>query len=138
MTNLTAFRRALETVLAEMLKELESKRFYRNGVYGYHSNPVPCDLNNGNCNEFARRVIEMAAAAPELQDAWITSIWLEEFTNFSDYFAETEWASHVVISLDGRVYDSECLDGVDDWINIPYAQRALSGHKSSALCTHPQ
>lgn len=64
--------------------------------------PTTWDINNGECEDWANRVA-LRVKATEV-------VWLDEFD---------EEVSHCAALIDGRWYDAECLDGVDDWQDLP-------------------
>ena len=71
---------------------------------------TPYDINNGCCEEWAERVLEILDQ--------------EKSGIFSDFgrwdtvpgLADT---NHVFIFVDGKFYDAECLEGVVDYMELP-------------------
>lgn len=77
------------------------------------SNPVsprvetPADINNHYCRYVAEKVVERVGKQCDLQ------ILEDGGRGFV----------HVWIACDGRHYDAECIEGVDDHQNLPFFQR---------------
>lgn len=65
-------------------------------------------INCGMCGDFADAVCDRVLGAEPIWD---------------DQLAEDGFGGHCVIEYCGRYYDSECPDGVDDWLAIPYFVR---------------
>lgn len=69
------------------------------------------DINCGECEDFAMRVIElMGGYSPVLTDMSLN--------------IESEFGGHVWIEYNNRYYDAECLGGVADYRNLPIFQRS--------------
>lgn len=70
----------------------------------------PFEINNGCCEEWAEQVLER--------------INQEKSSIFSDFgrwdtvpfLADT---NHAFIFVDGKFYDAECLEGVEDYMQLP-------------------
>jgi len=60
------------------------------------------DINNGECEDFARDVLEIVPQAKE--------VWSEMFS--------MELVGHVWVEYRGKHYDAECPDGVRDWHDL--------------------
>ena len=67
---------------------------------------TPFEINNGCCEEWALE----AQAALEVTEHKV-GIWETVFG-----LADT---NHVFLQIDGRFYDAECLDGVDNYMQLP-------------------
>lgn len=67
------------------------------------------DINAGNCYDFGRNVVEIMNI-PGLEVIWGDSV--DESMAAGD--------SHAVLRYEGRYYDAEHPDGVDDIRNITY------------------
>ena len=66
----------------------------------------PMEINNGNCDSFTLRVIElMGGYSNDLTDG-ATDI-------------DSHLLGHYWIEYRGRYYDSECPQGVDNWRDLP-------------------
>ena len=70
------------------------------------------DINNGDCENFA---IAFVATIPggevigtDNVDGW-----------------DSDYPGHIWIYDGKRHYDSECLDGVEEWKNLPFFVRAI-------------
>jgi hypothetical protein len=68
----------------------------------------PSWINSGSCDEFAEAVCRMV---PEAKAIW------------EDLRSGEEWGSHCFVKYEGKFYDSECLDGVSDWMSLPFFLR---------------
>jgi len=64
------------------------------------------EVNNGCCEEWGYEVLEALADFPCMVGYWETDV-------------DQAHSSHVFIEIDGRWYDAECLDGVDDYMQLP-------------------
>lgn len=73
---------------------------------------TPADINNGDCGEFADLLLR---ALGEDSDAKLCIVPLVAIAEALD--------GHVWVFLDGRHYDSETPDGVEDWRHLPFYQR---------------
>ena len=67
-------------------------------------------INNGNCEGFAVRVIN-------LMGGYSKELTLEE----SDW--DSEFFGHCFIAYRDRYYDAECPNGVSDWHKLPIFKR---------------
>lgn len=70
---------------------------------------TPYDINNGCCDEWAELV------SKNLEDHANVEIWETVFL-----FADT---SHVFLRINNKFYDAECLDGVDDHMQLPIFEK---------------
>jgi hypothetical protein len=68
-------------------------------------NLIPYDINCGDCYEWAERVFE------ELKDTHQIEIWEVPY-GMGD-------TCHAFLKINGKFYDAEALDGVDDYSNLP-------------------
>jgi hypothetical protein len=88
----------IETVL--MMVRDDILNFMRK--YG-HPNPEPSDINDGFCFFFAEHV---RYKIPEAKNFWASD----------RTYVPME---HCIIEYNGRYYDAECIEGVDDWLDLP-------------------
>ena len=72
---------------------------------GHGNKTLPAQINNGECDLFVDRVMELCPEAG----------WGE--TDF-----ETE-PGHVYLTHEGRCYDAECPEGVTDYRDLPAIRR---------------
>lgn len=86
------------------------KRMAREGWYGpgpardaRHDMPLPWDINNGLCEEWAEAAVELVGGDAE---------WLDSLDPNCDF-------AHAVLVLDGRYYDAQTPRGVTDWHELP-------------------
>ncbi len=75
-------------------------------------------INWGNCEDFARSVID---ALEEIGDE-ADPIWDDELATAEELESEgfAPYGGHCVILYNDRYYDAECPHGVDDWHDIPF------------------
>jgi hypothetical protein len=77
----------------------------------------PAEINCGNCEEFAHDVKDAYGCGEPL--------WHDEMPDCSD--SESVWWAHKFLEVDGRFYDSECPEGVDNWRELPcFANNPIS------------
>lgn len=93
---------------------------------------TPAQINNGWCADFAQAVVEKANC-PELQVFNDEELGAEEYT-------------HTFLKLNDLFYDAECIEGEEDWTQLPVFQRpdqlcekchrivAEYSHQSGELC----
>jgi hypothetical protein len=75
----------------------------------------PYDINNGECEEFAVKVIKRMGG-------WDRD---DLFDLTSDNFVEDRLLpDHVWVCYKGRHYDAECPEGVDSWKDLPLFKNA--------------
>ena len=74
----------------------------------------PSVINQGMCEDFAH---DVKSIIPEAQPLWDDE--LNASYNEGPYF-------HCVIRYQNKWYDSECPEGVNRWINLPFFQRYKS------------
>ena len=99
-------------LISEREKALDYLRLLENSKFFYYHRepnfPLPWDINCGYCNEFAgnieKKCLEAEVACP--------SYYLEE--DEAD-----EYQIHDFILFNGKFYDAECIDGVNDWRDLP-------------------
>lgn len=65
---------------------------------------TPEIINSGNCEMFAHDIVDLF---PEARIQW---------SHEGD-------AAHCFVVYQGRYYDAECSNGVDDWNNLPFFSR---------------
>jgi hypothetical protein len=88
-------RELMEQATAWILKRMRRQGFDLDGVKRH--DPVVWDINNGWCRQWARRV----------------KFLIPEALIFGDQ-------EHWFVEVEGRFYDAECLDGVDDPLDLPF------------------
>jgi hypothetical protein len=71
----------------------------------------PYDINCGGCEDWANDAFNL------LKDTHKVEIWATPY-----FYAKT---THSFIRVDGKFYDAECLDGVDDHTELPIFQKLL-------------
>lgn len=81
----------------------------------------PEEINNGDCEEFAKSVCEI------IEDA--EPVWDIEEDKDQHIF---KWC-HCFVKYEGMYYDSECSHGTKYWWNLPCFVRIRSGYG----CFHP-
>jgi hypothetical protein len=75
----------------------------------------PIEINRGGCADIADIVWRMTK---HVADVEITS---DEDEDGGEY-------THTFLKYDGRFFDAECPDGVDDWRDLPiYARQRAEG-----------
>lgn len=73
----------------------------------------PKDINGGNCEEFADKLVGLIPSAKQMWD------WEAE-----DGGVNRGWTwCHCFVKYEGRYYDAECVDGVSEWWNLPWFLR---------------
>jgi hypothetical protein len=70
----------------------------------------PYEINNGSCEEFADDVIDA------LESDGITGAEMSGTPTF-------ELPGHYWVDYNGKSYDAECPDGVDNWRKLPIFQK---------------
>jgi hypothetical protein len=73
----------------------------------YDQNPY--EINCGNCEEFAADLIAVCGKG--------NMFWHDEMEDCTT--EEEKWWAHCFVEVDGRFYDAECPNGVDNWRQIP-------------------
>ena len=76
----------------------------------------PMGINSGECGDFADLLLESLISAGRTEVVAIDSGDLVEDGAAADYW-------HVWIYFDGRHYDAEAPDGVEDWEQLPFFAR---------------
>ena len=66
----------------------------------------PYEINNGYCVEWAEEVLELLRNTHHKVELWETPFG----------YADT---THAFVRINGKFYDSECLEGVDDHMELP-------------------
>jgi len=123
--------KSVETILHELfMTYMESGNYH-----------LVCDINEGDCLDFAEEAVEKLHAAG--YDAEFRhTVWLEEAVvkrayglNPDDYgvdWEELDFAYHLPvhawIEVDGKVYDAEGLNGLDHWYQLPLFRRFFQRH----------
>lgn len=103
MTDSELMAQATQHILNRMRRE----GYYADGDVArqrtrVHGEPTIREINNGWCAAWARRVRYMIPRAREHSER------------------DADGLVHAWIELDGRFYDAECLDGVDDPDMLPF------------------
>jgi hypothetical protein len=73
------------------------------------------NINCGMCEDFSADVIAILADGKESEE--LCAVWHDNMTDCTQA-EENHWAHNFVI-YEGRFYDSQSPEGVDDWRNIP-------------------
>lgn len=80
-----------------------------------HKIATPYDVNSGMCTDFA---------------SYLHELFPESFLRYTeDYIPDTSPdhpGGHCWIYLDGKHYDSESLQGVDEWFDLPIMKRNMA------------
>ncbi len=71
------------------------------------------EINNGYCGMFAAMVIENLGGPTD---------------KLYESFSETVSPGHAWITFDGRHYDAECLEGVNNANDLPFFKRLTNLH----------
>lgn len=102
----TSVNAARHTELPNLIRELAGCWVC---LYGFGD---ASEINTGTCDDFAHDVM---ALWPDVEAIWYDVLALEE--------CQCIEGTHCVIVCGGRYYDSECPDGVGDWMELPYFRR---------------
>jgi hypothetical protein len=87
---MSSIRQALEEITRRLVEEYGS----------------PYAINCGGCEEWGEAVLEALMESPCQVGYWATD-------------CDHAFCSHVFIEIDGRFHDAECLEGVDDYRQLP-------------------
>ena len=79
----------------------------------------PYEINNSQCEEFALKIVSKVKGAED--------VCTENFVEFGSL------PGHVWILFEGKHYDAECIDGVDNFLELPIFQRARGGKSAHRL-----
>lgn len=79
---------------------------------------TPEDINNGSCDAFARTV---ERDFPGARAAWDYQLDRTKDSGF--------YCCHMLVEYEGRYYDAERPDGVEDWKDLPYFVREREHRK---------
>jgi hypothetical protein len=90
-------RRILDQVTEQLLTEMRRDGFYPTIGHGVRYDPLVWDINDGYCAQWAGRAAELIEGS---YPVWPTS-------------------DHCVLAYQGRYYDADCPDGVDDVDDLP-------------------
>jgi hypothetical protein len=74
---------------------------------------VPYDINNGSCNEWGEEVLDLLRETTYIVEYWETLFG----------FADT---THAFLRIDGKFYDAECPEGVDDHMELPIFRKLFA------------
>lgn len=74
----------------------------------------PKDINSGLCEDFALIVVKKMGGYKEN----LYELCTEDFVDFG------ELSGHVWIYYNGKHYDSECVNGVKNWKDLPFFKRS--------------
>uniref|UniRef100_A0A6M3LYN5 Uncharacterized protein n=1 Tax=viral metagenome TaxID=1070528 RepID=A0A6M3LYN5_9ZZZZ len=93
---------------------------------------TPERINNGRCEDFATDLESMDYGIVVWGDEIERKYWTPGIENFCpDWF--THFApAHCFILYKDRIYDSECLEGVDYVDELPFYQRQLTSDFAGA------
>lgn len=105
VNRLKRLKRAEKTITAIIERMAEGY----NDLYGVDSE----EINSGLCDDFAADVCAVVKGA--------THKWDDELRDDG-----WEDGSHNIIIFEGRFYDAECSEGVDNWRELPYFERVAS------------
>jgi len=96
-------RTVMEAETQRLLQLLRTGGFWYRDQYRYDA--TPWDINNGCCEDWAE------AVASQVRGAYV--LWLDDDEDAPHY------CRHCVIDYRRRYYDADCLDGVDDVMDLP-------------------
>ena len=113
------FREILIRTRDDLLRHMRKDGFYvwKHGRHVRSHSPITWDINAGLCEEFMATVIRKVAALVrqpgDVRNNYIVagSAGVREF-DMPDY-------AHTAVKFNGRIYDAECIEGVDDWRKLP-------------------
>jgi len=74
---------------------------------------TPCELNSGLCDQWANEVFERLTEMGIDAEIWST-VW------------ERSYADHMFVKIGSKFYDAENIDGVDDYMELPFFQRSFA------------
>ena len=80
------------------------------------------EVNSGLCEEFATDLSERLPGSEV--------VYTE---NYVDWDSEDYPGGHAWVEFQGKYYDAECLDGVSDWLSLPFFQRRLQTEPVAAV-----
>lgn len=73
----------------------------------------PADINKGGCREFAMTVMN---SLPDGQEE-VKQVWLDSLNEKAP--------NHAVLCGFGLYFDSECMEGVERWQDLPLVEKAV-------------
>ena len=91
----------------------------------------PFHINCGSCEEFMLDVIEMSKDVLGLSLDEGATPWENGEGEYDNY------PGHYWVEYEGKCYDSECADGVDDWKELPIFKKYRFMIKNKDLITFP-
>lgn len=94
-------RRVLDQVTQEILERMRRDGFVYKGVLRH--DPTVWDINNGFCEDWALRAAELLRNRGQRA----VTAWIDPDVD------------HCVLCYDGKFYDADCPDGVDQWGELP-------------------
>lgn len=94
--------RGIKSVINKQVKEYEM---------------LPCEINSGECEDFAWKLVKNIPNAKVSESDWDVI--------FVNPNGKKEWIpTHFWVTVDGKHYDAECVDGVKDYHELPLFIRA--------------
>jgi hypothetical protein len=78
------------------------------------------DMNDGWCDAFAEYVHDIV---PEAEPCWATNITENFYWKVSD--KPDCYGNHCFLLYEGIFYDSECMEGTNDYRYLPFFQRQI-------------
>lgn len=103
----------LRKVTESMLDQMQEDGWYTSKGDYVHSRPLPWDINNGRCEEWA--------------EAAKDALGRGESDFVEDMDPELYDIAHIVLVLDGRYYDAQVPEGVDSLRDLPIVRRVPRG-----------
>jgi hypothetical protein len=98
-------REILESVTRDVLEQMRKVPAFET------AEPCEWDINTGWCEVWAEAAADLTGGIPVWLD---NTIHLESIINDLDAASDVSDCAHCVLWLDGRFYDSECLQGTPD------------------------
>lgn len=106
-----------QSKILEPAKKLKFKTISRvikklaNDYVQYHKFLSPGCINEGHCNIFAGYVKEIFPKVKLVFDGKIDE--------------EPDWFDHCCVYYNGKYYDAECPQGVQDWRDLPFYESRI-------------
>lgn len=116
------FKIIIGRIRNRMLREMSDRDFYLFDANDKRLSPLPWDINNGQCYNFACNVVDhfkgdnCSPSRTKEIEKHIVTLWNDDM---SDYNEDIDDMCHCFLLFRNRFYDAECCDGVDDWRNLP-------------------
>ena len=112
-------RGVMQAVTDRLLERMQQDGFYVCGEKRY--DPTTWGINNGYCEEWATRVVDMMDQQVTVDEAD------DEGVPFDGERPEhVKWwtPAHIFVKHEGRFYDAECHEGVDRIVDLPLYRNA--------------